>query len=197
MWKFYTLTWVYLNSTYLQNQIDQSVLNLTEPQIRYTIHKTLSQWEVATNLNFKEEGHNTQADIKIAFIKGDHADGHSFDGKSGVLAHAFKPSHPFKGTIHLDLDEDWFEDKLESVMLHEIGHVLGLDHNNDKNSVMYAGYTGVTTLLEDDILSIRRKYGQRRYRPISSLLVYDRETNELRFKISSIDFKTLLSYPND
>ena len=48
---------------------------------------------------------------------------------------------------------------LQTVILHENGHVLGLDHSNDTGAVMYPSYQQADcTLGEDDINGIRALY---------------------------------------
>ena len=49
---------------------------------------------------------------------------------------------------------------LQTVMLHENGHVVGLDHSSDTNAVMYPSYRQADcTLGQDDINGIRSIYG--------------------------------------
>ena len=47
--------------------------------------------------------------------------------------------------------------------LHEIGHILGLKHSDDKNSVMWPiAHHGHIGLQEDDIKGIQALYGKRK-----------------------------------
>ncbi|HXF51251.1 MAG TPA: matrixin family metalloprotease [Dehalococcoidia bacterium] len=51
----------------------------------------------------------------------------------------------------------WYD--LETVLLHELGHSLGLDHSATTNSVMYAGYLGVRRALTlDDVFGVTLLY---------------------------------------
>lgn len=47
-----------------------------------------------------------------------------------------------------------------TVLLHELGHSLGLGHSSDSNAVMFASYSGARrTLSADDIAGIQAIYG--------------------------------------
>lgn len=48
----------------------------------------------------------------------------------------------------------------ENVIMHEIGHLLGLSHSEDPESIMYP-YAVSNTLSENDILKIQKLYNQR------------------------------------
>jgi hypothetical protein len=51
----------------------------------------------------------------------------------------------------------WYD--LETVLLHELGHALGLDHSATTDSVMYAGYLGVRRALAlDDVYGVTILY---------------------------------------
>jgi|GEM_PF-5577291 len=101
---------------------------------------------------------------------------HPIDGTFGVLAHAFFPFNVtgdgLSGDLHFDTAEQWGItptatdiDYLE-VTLHEIGHALGLGHQNPPPvAIMNPFYAerfsglGTSFLFQDDIDGIQAIYG--------------------------------------
>ncbi|CAJ0939116.1 unnamed protein product [Ranitomeya imitator] len=63
-------------------------------------------WSDVTPLKFTRlmDG---DADIMINFGRWEHGDGYPFDGKDGLLAHAFAPGSGIGGDSHFDDDELW------------------------------------------------------------------------------------------
>ncbi|XP_040907181.1 matrix metalloproteinase-9 [Toxotes jaculatrix] len=63
-------------------------------------------WSEVTPLTFTRLFDGT-ADIMISFGKADHGDPYPFDGKNGLLAHAYPPGEGVQGDAHFDDDEYW------------------------------------------------------------------------------------------
>ena len=105
------------------------------------------------------------------FLEYHYCEAGSFDGPGGIIAHASYPKQrsPFKSFIHFDGDEQWTVSdgtsnkySLLPVALHEVGHVLGLKHSSDRNSVMYEFYNKKSSSIQlddDDVNGIQRMYG--------------------------------------
>uniref|UniRef100_A0A673IFN1 Matrix metalloproteinase-9 n=1 Tax=Sinocyclocheilus rhinocerous TaxID=307959 RepID=A0A673IFN1_9TELE len=63
-------------------------------------------WSDVTPLTFTRLYDGT-ADIMVSFGKADHGDPYPFDGKDGLLAHAYPPGEGVQGDAHFDDDEYW------------------------------------------------------------------------------------------
>lgn len=159
-----------ISKTHLTYNFRSSVDVPLAEDIRSVCMRAFQRWANVSQFTFEEiaeDYDDVVADIEIGFHSGDHGDGNPFDGPQGTLAHA---SPPTDGKLHFDGDENWStepepgpdEIDLESVAVHEIGHLLGLQHSLEPNAVMYAYYdSGVTKrkLQRDDVHGIRALYG--------------------------------------
>jgi predicted Zn-dependent protease len=137
------------------------------------VAEALQTWASVTNLNFVEVGDGTfdfnasgvaQGDPKFGDIRigGSDSSGSSTiaqtygpppDGKTGAGDVDLNTAYDFSPTSKFDL---------ETIILHEIGHSLGLGESPQPSSVMYTYYSGVRqTLSPYDIEGIQSLYGVR------------------------------------
>jgi hypothetical protein len=132
------------------------------------VRNAFATWASALcGVRFEERASGT-VDFEIGWFSGNHGDGSNFDGVGNVLAHAFYPppcGGAHAGELHFDEAETWslsgnagtFD--TETVALHEIGHLLGLDHSAVAGAVMAPSYGGVRrALTQDDVDGVRRLY---------------------------------------
>ncbi|XP_006887365.1 PREDICTED: macrophage metalloelastase [Elephantulus edwardii] len=147
-------------------RIQNYILSLSHEDVNYAIQKAFQVWSDVTPLTFRKI-HSGEADIMIYFASRAHGDFYPFDGRGGVIAHAFFPSDGIGGDAHFDNDEIWTKTSkgtnLFLVAVHEFGHSLGLFHSNDPRSIMFPTYKYVDTnkfhLSDDDIRGIQSLYG--------------------------------------
>ncbi|KAL5725285.1 hypothetical protein ACHQM5_008445 [Ranunculus cassubicifolius] len=145
--------------------------NQLTDSVKAVFSRAFDKWAAVTPLTFQEINSFGRADITIGFYGGGHGDGEPFDGILGTLAHAFSPPD---GRFHLDEAENWIAEgdvessnlpaavDLESVAVHEIGHLLGLGHSSVEEAIMFPTIsTGVkkVQLASDDVEGIQVLYG--------------------------------------
>jgi len=123
-----------------------------------------NRWSNATALNFFETTSFNRSDIRIAFL--------TLDGKGGTVGGSYINNSVNVGSVYLDADEQWVlpsenvveEDDvdLESVVMHQVGHLLGLGHSSVEEAIMYPivlQEKKIELVNVDDLQRIQEIYG--------------------------------------
>ncbi len=132
------------------------------------------RWEDLSGLTFNYEPNDGGAAItnfsnSQKGVLGSYADhrigGHPIDGNSGTLAYNYFPDH---ADMVIDTNDSFYTNtnlgsiRLENVLMHEIGHGIGIRHviSNDSNQLMEPFInTSFRGPQIDDILAVHRNYG--------------------------------------
>ncbi|XP_065819017.1 matrix metalloproteinase-18 [Labrus bergylta] len=153
-----------------KNTLSYRIAGYNFPIPASKVHKVFrAAWKIWSNvapMKFRKRNRK-EADIVISFHNGDHKDGSPFDGKGGILAHAFQPGYGIGGDVHFDADEEWSFNStgfnLLAVAVHEFGHALGLPHSSDLGAIMYPAYNFAPThelqLSFRDVKDVQNMYG--------------------------------------
>lgn len=163
------------NCRFLTYAFDNGTPDITGDIEQNVIKNSFEKWESVTNIEFIRTCNTSDADIQIGWRVNNHEDSFLFDGPAcqlgGRLAHSFFPPPNTESTFkkfHFDEDETWSLNgnsecnnmDLESISLHEIGHIIGINHSNINNVVMEGNYEGQRRfLLQDDIDAAQAIYG--------------------------------------
>lgn len=175
--------------SFSRSLVNQSINNISEDEILKTINASLKAWEDVAQISFEQswtddnsisslgksgDGINlitiAQTTDNLILFSGDASENAArtrvFFNRQGNITEADIVLNPY-ARFSTDGSTDTFD--LESVLIHEIGHLLGLEHSTISSATMFEqqGKNGVynlnsfspRTLSEDDISGIRSIYG--------------------------------------
>ena len=163
-------------SAALSYDLHTAALPLAESDVRSALQAVLAEWGAYAAITFTPTTlANASTSIDISFPSGDHGDGFPFAPSGAVLAHTFYPPpnpETIAGDMHMNYDEAWSVNgslQLYPVMLHEMGHALGLGHSDNPSDVMYPYYQAAQHLASGDIQALRTLYAAPTQTPTPAL----------------------------
>ena len=140
------------------------------------VNATLKTWNDVNNSSFAFELNPTPSEICPSLVK-ECPGPQEFDGKNDIgwvnikqrntLAVTWYGTSTDEGDIAWNTHSaiNWSNDNtndidVQTVLLHEFGHALGLSHSETRNAIMYPSYQElIHTLYQDDICGIQKLYG--------------------------------------
>jgi len=131
------------------------------------IRTAFAAWSAVSNIQFVETTDSNTAFDAVGATGDIRVGTHYIDGPSKTLAHAYLPYNYLSGDgdLHFDKDENWTCDTsgidIGIVALHEIGHTIGLYHDDTAAIAVMDPYynSSLNTLQSDDINGAQAIYG--------------------------------------
>jgi hypothetical protein len=128
---------------------DKDILDSTKSLFQ----EAFNRWSKVTTLNFKLTKFTSHdLDIVIGFV--------NVDGKGKSVGGTFISNKPNYNIGIIYLDEKYSKVNLESVVMHQIGHLLGLEHSHVEQAIMYPimSPTKKIQFVNDDLKRIQQIY---------------------------------------
>lgn len=138
-----------------------------------SVHQGFQSWTDVTGgyLRFREVGHPDQARIFITLQPGPLMDPSASIGHASFNMLALNSDNPMRelkvsinvntGEPNTDLPLAHRKEQVNKLVLHELGHAIGIwGHSSDPGDIMYT-HPIVSTLSQRDIKTIRKLYGLR------------------------------------
>lgn len=158
------------------NLLDGNLLtDFSTEQIKIATEEALALWATYVPINFVEIPDSGPPVSDLPYNAQNHPQirfGYDLGTTSDLeIAHAFSPTddgNGLAGDVHFDITTNWNLAIFLETAVHEIGHVLGLGHSSNQNSIMFERLDtnnleypslGTAYLNQIDINSIRNIYG--------------------------------------
>lgn len=136
---------------------------ISEAAFQNLVRDAFAAWEKVANIDFVEVADNAQSDIRLGWD--------AIDGRDNFLGEAYVTwdgnNVGTHGEIRFDTAEAFTLDKsakgavanFYALALHEIGHIIGLDHTEDPTTIMHHYIGQAVEPSATDIAAVQHLYG--------------------------------------
>ncbi|MCM8533870.1 MAG: matrixin family metalloprotease [Lentisphaeraceae bacterium] len=159
-WATNYVTYSFVKSSYLEtnltkpsrvNTLRATIKGISFQQTKQLVKKAAQHWSLFSNIKLMEADDSQKVNIRIG--------ARDLSGSAAGMGY-FPGNTSLSGDIHMDNSKrTWTANLFYKVILHEMGHTLGLVHNKDSDSVMYYKIQDYKELQDLDIAHLQSLYG--------------------------------------
>lgn len=125
---------------------------------------SIKEWQTLSDntVRFTFVQSPNQANIVVYFVQKLNGVNQKSGNKIGLTSYNYRGNTIVFAKIHISASgqgntRTLNQDEVYSVMLHEIGHAIGLSHNSNPQSIMYYA-SGTNRISNEDIKNLKKEY---------------------------------------